>query len=67
MKTNAFGALGRVSRLTLGGGGIGQAWRPTSRDEAIADADALDLATGSGPVLHCIGPGCQVGAEYIHK
>jgi aryl-alcohol dehydrogenase-like predicted oxidoreductase len=36
MKTNAFGALGRVSRLTLGGGGIGQAWGPTSRDEAIA-------------------------------
>jgi aryl-alcohol dehydrogenase-like predicted oxidoreductase len=28
--------LGTVSRLTLGGGGIGQAWGPTSREEAIA-------------------------------
>jgi len=36
MKKNAFGALGEVSRLTLGGGGIGQAWGPTSREEAIA-------------------------------
>jgi len=36
MKKNAFGALGEVSRLTLGGGGIGQAWGPTSREEAMA-------------------------------
>jgi aryl-alcohol dehydrogenase-like predicted oxidoreductase len=36
MKKNPFGALGEVSRLTLGGGGIGQAWGPTSREEAIA-------------------------------
>ena len=36
MKKNAFGALGEVSRLTLGGGGIGQAWGPTSREEAVA-------------------------------
>lgn len=36
MQKSAFGPLGQVSRLTLGGGGIGQAWGPTSRDEAIA-------------------------------
>jgi len=36
MKKNSFGALGQVSRLTLGGGGIGQAWGPTSREEAVA-------------------------------
>lgn len=36
MQKNPFGALGEVSRLTLGGGGIGQAWGPTSREEAIA-------------------------------
>src|SRR6266404_5902045 len=41
-------------------------WRK-SRGEAIGDADAFDLATGPGPVLHCIAPGCEVGAEYIHK
>jgi len=36
MKKNPFGTLGEVSRLTLGGGGIGQAWGQTSREEAIA-------------------------------
>jgi aryl-alcohol dehydrogenase-like predicted oxidoreductase len=43
MKKNSFGALDQVSRLTLGGGGIGQAWGPTSREEAIATLrDAVD-------------------------
>lgn len=36
MKTASLGPLGAVSRLTLGGGGIGLVWGPTSRDEAIA-------------------------------
>lgn len=36
MKTASLGPLGDVSRLTLGGGGIGLVWGPTSRDEAIA-------------------------------
>lgn len=36
MQKNSFGTLGTVGRLTLGGGGIGQAWGPTSREEAIA-------------------------------
>ncbi len=40
MKKNAFGALGDVSRLTLGGGGIGQGWGPTSREEAVATIKA---------------------------
>ena len=40
MKTNNLGPLGPVSRLTLGGGGIGQAWGQTSREEAIAAAEA---------------------------
>jgi aryl-alcohol dehydrogenase-like predicted oxidoreductase len=40
MKKNPFGPLGQVSRLTLGGGGIGQAWGPTSREEAIATIHA---------------------------
>jgi aryl-alcohol dehydrogenase-like predicted oxidoreductase len=31
-----LGPLGDVSRLTLGGGGIGLIWGPTSRDEAVA-------------------------------
>ena len=40
MKKNSFGPLGEVSRLTLGGGGIGQGWGPTSREEAIATIHA---------------------------
>ncbi len=40
MKKHRFGALGEVSRLTLGGGGIGQGWGPTSREEAIATIKA---------------------------
>jgi aryl-alcohol dehydrogenase-like predicted oxidoreductase len=40
MRKNSFGALGEVSRLTLGGGGIGQGWGPTSREEAVATIKA---------------------------
>ena len=36
METRNFGSLGDVSCLTLGGGGIGQVWGPTSRSEAVA-------------------------------
>jgi aryl-alcohol dehydrogenase-like predicted oxidoreductase len=36
MEKRAFGKLGAISCLTLGGGGIGQVWGPTSRDEAVA-------------------------------
>jgi aryl-alcohol dehydrogenase-like predicted oxidoreductase len=52
-RTN-LGPLGTVSRLTLGGGGIGQIWGETSKDEAIATIGAaldggitvLDAAPG---------------------
>jgi aryl-alcohol dehydrogenase-like predicted oxidoreductase len=40
MKTATLGSLGEVSRLTLGGGGIGQVWGPTSREEALATLKA---------------------------
>ncbi|MBE0610093.1 MAG: aldo/keto reductase [Dehalococcoidia bacterium] len=36
MQTRAFGTLAPVSALTLGGGGLGQIWGATTRDEAIA-------------------------------
>ena len=56
MKQRTFGSLGEVSCLTLGGGGIGQVWGPTSRDEAIATVRAavdaginfLDVAPAYG-------------------
>jgi aryl-alcohol dehydrogenase-like predicted oxidoreductase len=40
MKKNAFGPLGQVSALTLGGGGIGQIWGANSREECIATIHA---------------------------
>ena len=40
MKTGTLGSLGEVSRLTLGGGGIGGAWGTTSREESLATLKA---------------------------
>lgn len=63
MKTASLGPLGNVSRLTLGGGGIGLIWGPTSRDEAIAtlhaavDAgiDLIDTAPMYGSCEEIVG------------
>lgn len=56
METRAFGPLGAVSALTLGGGGTGGVWGATTRDEAVATVRAavdgginfLDVAPGYG-------------------
>jgi aryl-alcohol dehydrogenase-like predicted oxidoreductase len=43
MEKRPFGKLGEISCLTLGGGGTGQVWGPTTRDEAIATVrEAVD-------------------------
>ena len=43
MEKRPFGRLGEISCLTLGGGGIGQVWGPTSREETIATVrEAVD-------------------------
>jgi aryl-alcohol dehydrogenase-like predicted oxidoreductase len=43
MRTATLGALGEVSRLTLGGGGIGEVWGAVSHEEAVATLkQALD-------------------------
>ena len=36
MQRRTFGKLGEISALTLGGGGIGQVWGPTTQEEAVA-------------------------------
>ncbi|MEU8661125.1 aldo/keto reductase [Actinoplanes philippinensis] len=56
MELRSFGRLGRVSALTLGGGGIGGVWGSTDRAEAVATVHAaldagitmLDLAPSYG-------------------
>ncbi|MGE0666719.1 MAG: aldo/keto reductase [Sphingomonadales bacterium] len=56
METRYLGTLWPVSSLTLGGGGIGNVWGPTTREEAVATVKAgvdsgitlLDLAPGYG-------------------
>jgi aryl-alcohol dehydrogenase-like predicted oxidoreductase len=40
MEQRRFGNLGEVSALTLGGGGTGQVWGPTSQQEAVATVKA---------------------------
>ena len=56
MESREFGSLGQVSALTLGGGGIGQVWGPTSREESVvtlraavdAGINLIDLAPSYG-------------------
>jgi aryl-alcohol dehydrogenase-like predicted oxidoreductase len=65
MKTQPFGPLGQVSVLTLGGGGLGQLWGPTTREECVATVKAavdagitlIDLAPryGDGKAEQVVG------------
>jgi aryl-alcohol dehydrogenase-like predicted oxidoreductase len=65
MNARPFGKLGSVSALTLGGGGLGQLWGPTTREECLATAreapelgiTLLDLAPsyGNGEAESVIG------------
>ena len=53
METRMLGSLWPVSVLTLGGGGIGQVWGSTNRDEAVATVRA---AVESGISLIDVAP-----------
>ena len=53
MKQRRFGKLGTVSRLSLGGGGLGQLWGSTTREEAIA---TTQMAVASGINLLDMAP-----------
>ena len=65
MQQRPFGRLGTASALTLGGGGLGQIWGPTTREECVATVreavesgiDVLDLAPsyGNGEAERVIG------------
>ena len=45
MKKRSFKPFGNISALTLGGGGLGQVWGKTSREEAVA---TVNLALENG-------------------
>jgi len=53
MRTTTLGPFSDVSRLTLGGGGLGGVWGPTERDEAIA---TVRLAVDEGINLIDLAP-----------
>jgi aryl-alcohol dehydrogenase-like predicted oxidoreductase len=53
METRMFGSLWPVSALTIGGGGIGQVWGSTSREEAVA---TLRAAVDAGINLIDVAP-----------
>ncbi len=62
MDTTTLGPLENVSRLTLGGGGIGALWGPTTREEGIA---TLREAPDHGINLLDSAPGYNVCEELI--
>lgn len=60
METRDFGRLGRVSALTLGGGGIAGVWGSTDRAEAVA---TIHAAIDAGITMLDVAPGYGVDAE----
>jgi len=71
MKQNQLGQLWPISALTIGGGGIGQVWGDTTRDESIAVlTDAIDAGINLIDVAPLYGRGEAehvVGAAYSGK
>jgi aryl-alcohol dehydrogenase-like predicted oxidoreductase len=53
MRTHSFGRLAPVSFLTLGGGGLGQLWGATTREECVATVKA---AVDAGITLIDLAP-----------
>ena len=63
MQKRTFGILGEISALTLGGGGIGEVWGPTSREEAVA---TVREAVEAGITFVDVAPGYGNGeAELV--
>ena len=53
MRVHAFGSLPAVSTLTLGGGGLGMLWGPTTFDECVA---TVHEAVAAGITLLDLAP-----------
>src|SRR6266581_4863335 len=68
MQQRTFGKLGDISALTLGGGGTGQVWGPTTREEAIA---TVREASAAGITFFDVAPSygrgeaeCVIGEAF---
>jgi aryl-alcohol dehydrogenase-like predicted oxidoreductase len=64
MQTSHLGRFGAVSRLTLGGGGIGQVWGPSSEEDAVA---TLRRAIDLGITLLDAAPGYKICEAMIGR
>ncbi|MEO8684255.1 MAG: aldo/keto reductase, partial [Devosia sp.] len=64
MQTNTLGPFGPVSRLTLGGGGIGQLWGEASDADSV---DTLHVAVDAGIDLIDTAPGYKNCEKMIAK
>ncbi|WP_374573296.1 aldo/keto reductase [Phenylobacterium sp.] len=64
MRYAPLGPVGEVSRLTLGGGGLGQVWGETSQDEALA---VIKAALDAGITLIDTAPMYGVCEEVIAR
>src|SRR5919109_2221284 len=62
MQQRTFGTLGDISALTLGGGGTGQVWGPTTREEAIATVRA---AWEAGIIFFDVAPSYGRGEAEV--
>jgi aryl-alcohol dehydrogenase-like predicted oxidoreductase len=62
MQQRPFGKLGAISALTLGGGGTGQVWGPTTREEAIA---TVQEAWAVGITLFDVAPSYGRGEAEV--
>jgi aryl-alcohol dehydrogenase-like predicted oxidoreductase len=63
MQKRAFGRLGEISALTFGGGGIGQVWGPTTRQDAVA---TVREAAEAGMTFFDVAPSYGNGeAEFV--
>src|SRR5437016_5034923 len=62
MQQRTFGKLGDISALTLGGGGTGQVWGPTTRAEAIA---TVQEAWAAGVTFFDVAPSYGRGEAEV--
>ena len=70
MRTATLGPLGEVSRLAMGGGGIGQIWGANTKEEALATLTAAiegRLAQSRTLLDLVLDPADGAGVSWLHR